>query len=150
MIFNYNKVYNYQFVSIVIPSTTSTRIYFPDLPNLRDVYTIGISSYSSTIITQDPGGLTISAFAGNNAFLTLVEGSTERFQQLDVASLSSIGNGVSTWANSDGSLSLKPTKFDYSKSYLQFTSSFGMVANTVIPFGIYYLYPHEYKALQNQ
>lgn len=150
MIFNYNKVYNYQFVSVVIPSTTSTRIYFPDLPNLRDVYTVGISMYSSTVISQDPSGLTISAFSGNNTFVTLVENNIERFQQLEGACLSSLGGGVSSWANSDGSLSIKPTKFDYSKSYIQFTASFGLVANTVIPFGIYYLYPHEYKALQQQ
>lgn len=150
MIFNYNKVYNYQFVSVLIPSATSTRIYFPDLPNLRDVYTIGISAYSYYNFTQDPNGLTISGFAGNGSYVTLVENSTERFQQLDTASLNPIAGSLNTWSNVEGSLSIKPVKFDYSKSYIQFYSGFTPVANTVIPFGIYYLYPHEYKALQNQ
>ena len=150
MIFNYNKVYNYQFVSIVIPSTANTRIYFPDLPNLRDVYTIGISAYSYYNFTQDPNGLTISGFAGNATFITLVEGSTERFQQLDGSSLSPIGGRVDTWSDNGGVFSIKPTKFDFSKSYIQFYNGFSPVANTVIPLGIYYLYPHEYKALQQQ
>lgn len=150
MIFNYNKVYNYQFVSVVIPSTSNTRIYFPDLPNLRDVYTIGISMYSYYQFTQDPSGLTISSFAGNGTYVTLVENSTERFQQLDGASLSPIGGMPSNYNNLEGALSIKPTKFDFSKSYIQFYSGFTPTANTVIPLGIYYLYPNEYKALQQQ
>lgn len=150
MIFNYNKVYNYQFVSVVIPTTNNSRVYFPDLPNLREVYTIGISMYSYYNFTQDPSGLTISSLAGNGAFVTLVEGSTEKFQQLDGCTLNPIAGRPDTWSDVGGMFSIAPTKFDYSKSYIQFYNGFAPVANTVIPFGIYYLYPHEYKALQNQ
>ena len=150
MLFNYNKVYNYQYVGVVIPSTSNTRIYFPDLPNLRDLYTIGISCYNASVFATDPSGLTISSFGNNDTFITLVENNIERFMALDTSTLNPIAGRSGNYSNVEGMLSIKPTKFDYSKSYLQFTSSFSPVANTVIPVGIYYLYPHEYKALQTQ
>lgn len=148
MIFNYNRVYNYQFVSVVISNSTATRIYFPDLPNLRDVYTIGISMYNATIFAQDPNGLTISSFAGANTYVTLVESNIERFQQIDGSQMCPIAGRPDNYNNVEGMMSIKPTKFDYSKSYIQFINGFSPVANTVIPFGIYYLYPNQYKELQ--
>lgn len=150
MIFNYNKTYNYQFVSIVIPSASSSRIYFPDLPNLRDVYTTDIVMYQYTQFTQDPNGLTVSSFSGNGTYVTLVEGNIERFQQIDGTTLNPIGGRPDVWNNVDGMLSIKPTKFDYSKSYIQFISGFTPTANNVVTFGIHYLYPNEFKALQQQ
>lgn len=150
MTFNYNQTYNYQFVSIVIPSASSTRIYFPDLPNLRGVFTTGITLYQSQQFTQDPNGMTISSFAGNFSYVTLVENNIERFQQIDGCTLSPMAGQPNTWSNVEGVLSLKPTMFDYSKSYVQFASGFTPVANTVIPFGIYYLYPNQYRPGGNE
>lgn len=148
MIFNYNRVYNYQFCSVVQPSSSLTRTYFPDLPNLRDVYTIGIVLYNNKIIAQDPGGFTISAFASNQVYVTLVEGNVERFQKLDGATLNPLSGYFGNYSNIEGVLSIKPTKFDFSKSYIEFVSGFVPTANQVIPFGIYYLYPNQYKELQ--
>lgn len=145
MITNSNRIFNYQFVSVVIPSTTATRIYFPDLPNLRNVYTLGVVMYNSQVFTKDPNGLTISSFAGNNTFVTLVENNIERFQQLDGSTLNPIGGRPDNFSNVEGLLSIKPRIFDFSKSYIQFTSTFTPTANTVIPFGIYYLYPNQYR-----
>ena len=143
MTFNYNSVYNYQFVSVVIPSATNTRIFFPDLPNLRNVYTIGITMYTYNQFAVDPNGMTVNIASGANSYVTLVEGNIERFQQIDGATLNPIGGIPDNYNNVEGMLSIKPCIFDYSKSYVQFINGFTPVANTVIPFGIYYLYPNQ-------
>ena len=148
MLFNYNRVYNYQFVSVIIPSATTARIYFPDLPNLRNVYTIGISCYNYITFATDANGFTVNNNPPADANITLVENNIERFQGIDAATINPITGLGQNFANLEGMLSIKPTMFDYSKSYIQMPTGFVATPNTSIPFGIYYLYPHEYKALQ--
>jgi len=135
MQYNTKPYENYQFVSIQMQSAQG-RYYFPDLPNLREVYTTAIVFYPYNISPTDNNG-----FAGSlgytNAFLTLNSNGEEFIQKLGLINLITIAQNAKQ--NLFGLTTFPNVKIQYQKSYVE------MAYGTSVPtfpscfeFGIYY------------
>ena len=142
MIFQDYPVFNYQFVTIQVNTASVTaRQYFPDLPNLRNVQTLGIVAYHANIFSTDNNGVAlVDVTQFITSALTLVVGNEEVIQNLDLQYFNPIvGNNVQY--NPFGLMPLKGQRFDFSKSYVSLTS--GTPGSVTVPysyaFGIYYV-----------
>jgi hypothetical protein len=142
MIFQDYPVFNYQFVTIQVNTASVTaRQYFPDLPNLRDVQTLGIVAYHANIFSTDNNGVAlVDVTQFITSALTLVVGNEEVIQNLDLQQFNPIvGNNVQY--NPFGLIPLNGQRFDFSKSYVSLTS--GIPGSATVPysyaFGIYYV-----------
>lgn len=148
MLYREYAVKNYQFVTIQVNTASAVnRQYFPDLPNLRDVYTTGIVFYNAGVFTKDINN--VSPCTTNNynkCYLTINVDGMEVIQNLDLKFLLPFsGNG--TEYNPSGYLPISPMKIDYQKSYVNVAS--GQNLGATVPFsfcfGIYYYYPNQIR-----
>jgi hypothetical protein len=142
MIFQDYPVFNYQFVTIQVnTASTTAKQYFPDLPNLRDVQTLGIVAYHANIFAKDNNGIALVDYVQfAYSALTLTVGNEEVIQNMDLQIFNPIvGNAVQY--SPFGMLALKGQRFDFSKSYVTITS--GQTGSATVPysyaFGIYYV-----------
>ena len=142
MIFQDYSVYNYQLVTIQVNTASVTgRQYFPDLPNLRNVQTLGIVAYHANIFSKDNNGVSlVGAAQYGYSYLTLTVGNEEVVQNMDLTYFNPIiGNNVQY--NPFGILPLNGQRFDFSKSYVTIAS--GQTGSATVPysyaFGIYYV-----------
>jgi hypothetical protein len=142
----YNKLHNFQFVSIKF-SAIANQYYFPDIPMLRDRKVYKINTYFNSVLPKDNNNTTVVGINTSNPFvntdsnyyLTLYIQGMEKIKSLDMNLINPIQSPKNTYFN-NGSLYLKPTTIDFSKSYVQ--QSFGttaMVPPLSFAFGIYYL-----------
>lgn len=143
----YKKLFNFQFVSIKF-TALANQYYFPDIPMLRDRKVYKINTYfKSTLPTDNNNNQVVGVnvaiptpnFIDSNYYLTLYINGMEKIKSLDMNLINPIQSTKNTYSNC-GSLFIKPTTIDFSKSYVQ--QSFGVTA--MIPplsfaFGIYYL-----------
>jgi hypothetical protein len=142
MIFQEYQVFNYQFVTIQVNTASVTaRQYFPDLPNLRNVRTLGIVAYNANVFTKDNNGVSIVDVAQFvNSSLTLTVGNEEVIQNLDLQYFNPI-MGQNAQFNPSGVMPLNGQRFDFSKSYVTLTT--GQPGSATVPysyaFGIYYV-----------
>jgi hypothetical protein len=142
MIFQDYSVYNYQLVTIQVNTANAVgRQYFPDLPNLRNVQTLGIVAYHSNIFAKDNNGVAlVGSTQYGYSYLTLTVGNEEVIQNMDLTYFNPIiGNNVQY--NPFGILPLNGQRFDFSKSYV--TIATGQTGSATQPysyaFGIYYV-----------
>jgi hypothetical protein len=142
MIFQDYPVFNYQFVTIQVNTASVTaKQYFPDLPNLRNVQTLGIVAYHANIFAKDNNGVDL---VGYNQFslsaLTLTVGNEEVIQNLDLQYFNPI-MGQNAQFNPNGMIPLLGQRFDFSKSYVSITAT--NTGSATVPysyaFGIYYV-----------
>jgi hypothetical protein len=142
MIFQDYPIFNYQFVTIQVNTASVTaKQYFPDLPNLRNVQTLGIVAYHSTIFEKDNNGVSLVNLGQFIiSALTLTVGNEEVIQNLDLQYFNPI-MGQNVQFNPNGLMPLKGQRFDFSKSYV--TISSGQTGSATVPysyaFGIYYV-----------
>jgi len=142
----YKKLHNFQFVSIKF-TAVANQYYFPDIPMLRDRQVYKINTYFKSTLPTDNNNTAVvgintavpSTFVDSNYYLTLYINGMEKIKSLDMNLINPIQSTKNTFSNG-GSLFLKPTTIDFSKSYVQ--QSFGVTA--LVPplsfaFGIYYL-----------
>jgi len=142
----YKKLHNFQFVSIKF-TAVANQYYFPDIPMLRDRQVYKINTYFKSTLPTDNNNTTVvgvntavpTTFVDSNYYLTLYINGMEKIKSLDMNLINPIQSTKNTFSNG-GSLFLKPTTIDFSKSYVQ--QSFGVTA--LVPplsfaFGIYYL-----------
>ena len=142
MIFQDYPVFNYQFVTIQVNTASVTaKQYFPDLPNLRDVQTLGIVAYHANIFAKDNNNVPIVDLQQFlYSALTLTVGNEEVIQNMDLQCFNPIVGNLVQY-NPFGILPLKGQRFDFSKSYVTITS--GQTGSATTPysyaFGIYYV-----------
>jgi hypothetical protein len=134
MTYNTKPFENYQFVSIQMQSVQG-RFYFPDLPNLRNVYTTGLIFYptivSPTDINKFPSADSI------NCYLTLNSNGEEFVQKLGLLNLISIY--AINKQNPFGLTTLPNVKIEYQKSYVEQAYGTSSVSYpSCFQFGIYY------------
>ena len=142
----YKKLHNFQFVSIKF-TAIANQYYFPDIPMLRDRQVYKINTYFKSTLPTDNNNTPVvgvntavpTTFVDSNYYLTLYINGMEKIKSLDMNLINPIQSTKNTFSNG-GSLFLKPTTIDFSKSYVQ--QSFGVTA--LVPplsfaFGIYYL-----------
>lgn len=148
MIIREYAIKNYQFVTIQInQSNAVNRQYFPDLPNLRDVYTTAIVVYTAGQFLKDINNVSpITTNNYNKCFLTINVDGNEVIQNLDLKHLQPQASNGNAY-NASGVLPLAPVKIDYQKSYVNIAS--GNNTGSTVPFsfcfGIYYFYPNQSK-----
>lgn len=146
MIYREYAVKNYQFVTIQINQASAVnRQYFPDLPNLRDVYTTGIVFYNAGNMAKDINNVALCTTNNyNKCYLTLNVNGEEVIQNLDLKQLQAIRSNGNAY-NPNGYLPLTPMKIDFQKSYVNVAS--GQNLGATVPFsfcfGIYYYYPNQ-------
>jgi hypothetical protein len=135
MTYNTKPFENYQFVSIQMQSA-SGRFYFPDLPNLRDVYTTGLIFYPPNISSQDLNKFTATG-GWLNSYITLNCNGEEFVQKLGLINLITIQQNNKQ--NTFGLTTLPNVKIQYQKSYVE--QAYGYSAITFpscFQFGVYY------------
>ncbi len=142
----YKKLFNFQFVSIKF-NTIANQYYFPDIPMLRDRQVYKINTYFRSILPVDNNNTQVVGVnatfpfvnTDSNYYLTLYINGMEKIKSLDMNLINTIQAPKNVFSNA-GSLFIKPTTIDFSKSYVQ--QSFN--TTTMLPplsfaFGIYYL-----------
>jgi hypothetical protein len=135
MTYNTKPFENYQFVSIQLQSAQG-RYYFPDLPNLREVYTTGLIFYPPNVSAVDTNFFTASA-TWINSYLTLNCNGEEFVQKLGLINLITINQNNKQ--NTFGLTTLPNVKIQYQKSYVEL--AYGATAPTFpccFQFGVYY------------
>jgi hypothetical protein len=147
MIIREYAIKNYQFVTIQINQANAVnRQYFPDLPNLRDVYTTSIVLYTAGQFLKDINNVTpVTTNNYQKCYLTLNVDGNEVIQNMDLKHLQPIATNGNSY-NASGVLPLAPVKIDYQKSYVNIASGQNTGSTQFsFCFGIYYFYPNQAK-----
>jgi len=143
-----NRTYgNYQLVSVQV-QTVGSRYYFPDLPQLRKVYTVGINNYNRFGSYTDKDGFVVSVM-NSYALLTLVSNGEEVFRQIDCNKLVNISKNQS-YSSHQGVFSIEPMVIDYSKSFVEISPAYGVhaAAPFCFLFGVFYEYPQNFTTVK--
>lgn len=123
---------NSYLTEIVLAQTPAVgqRIYFQDVPQIRNVYTVGIQAYTaSQLVTTPNSRATVSTVLG--IVLTLTEESTEKIYQIPVYDLISANNG--------GIIrQFDQKRFNLPKSYITILSITSLNLNDSLPINFIY------------
>jgi len=130
------------FQAIEIPiasSTTLTRFFFQDQPQLRNAYIQGIQFYTPTVITATPltGSTPVSLADMKKATITLYSGDLQVVFSMPILNLNEIADGTSPYVW-DLPL-LDNITISWVKSYIQFSAA--PTGGTAISLGAYYQLP---------
>lgn len=137
---------NFQLVTITV-NAVAGRYYFEDQPNLRDCIIQRISVYTAEDFAKDLNNISLQTqVLTSQAFLTLVSGSKEIVQKMDMSLLNPIEGGNSRNFN-HGNVPLQDLEIIFDKSYVEFSSvtSPAVAAPFVFCFGIYYIKKSQIK-----
>ena len=91
------RIERFEAVEIAVPtSSTLTRFYFPDLPNLRNARITNIAIYTAGSISATPltGSTPVTTADLKKSFLTLYEGDLQLVYNIPVLSFNSIVNSA--------------------------------------------------------
>ena len=91
------RIERFEAVEIAVPtSSTLTRFYFPDLPNLRNARITNIAIYTAGSITATPltGSTPVTTADLKKSFLTLYEGDLQLVYNIPILSFNSIVNSA--------------------------------------------------------
>jgi len=91
------RIERFEAVEIAVPtSSTLTRFYFPDLPNLRNARITNIAIYTAGTITATPltGSTPVTTADLKKSFLTLYEGDLQLVYNIPMLSFNSIVNSA--------------------------------------------------------
>jgi hypothetical protein len=137
------KVQNFEFIEIVVPqSSTGTRFYSNDQPQLRFVSLLNLVCYTTDTITNSvlSGNPLLSIANLKNTYLILYYNDKESVSRLPVLSLNAQGT---TTASSSWVYDLTPfagQQIVWSKSYIQSPVAYSSISasNFSVCFGVYY------------
>jgi hypothetical protein len=139
-----NKVQQYEFIEVVIPqSSTATRFYFPDQPQLRFVSLLNLVCYT-------PGVVSASILSGNalltlanlqKTYLVLYYNDKESVNRIPILELNRVATNSTT--GEPYSFAITPfagQQIQWSKSYIQTPSAYSGIssANFSVCLGVYY------------
>lgn len=139
-----NKVQQYEFIEVVIPqSSTATRFYFPDQPQLRFVSLLNLVCYT-------PGVVSASILSGNalltlanlqKTYLVLYYNDKESVNRIPILELNRVATNSAT--GEPYSFAITPfagQQIQWSKSYIQTPSAYSGIssANFSVCLGVYY------------
>jgi len=91
------RIERFESVEISVPtSSTLTRYYFPDLPNLRSAKITGIQVYTAGTITATPltGSTPVTTADLKKSFLTLYEGDLQLVYNVPMLNFNNIVNSA--------------------------------------------------------
>ena len=130
----------YQAVEIPINSTSLTRFYYQDQPQLRNAAINAIELYSANTISATPlTGSTPTASADvKKASLVLYSGDLQVVWNIPLFSLNRISNGTDPYVFELPSV--QGIVISWVKSYVQFATA-PSSSTTALAFGVYYTLP---------
>jgi hypothetical protein len=138
-----NKVQNYEFIEVVVPqSSTGTRFYFPDQPQLRFVSLLNLVCYTTDTITNSvlSGNALLSTANLKNSYLVLYYNDRESVNRIPVLELNRVVSNSATAAFSFDITPFAGQKIIWAKSYIQTPTAYSSISgsNFSICFGVYY------------
>ena len=138
-----NKVQNYEFLEIVIPaSSTGTRFYAPDQPQLRFTSLLNLVCYTTDTISNSilSGNPLLSIANLQKTFLVLYYNDKESVNRIPVLELNRVVSNAATAAFSFDITPFAGQQIIWAKSYIQTPTAYGSISasNFSVCFGVYY------------
>ena len=139
-----NKVQNYEFIECVIPqSSTATRFYFPDQPQLRFVSLLNLVCYTAASCSASilSGNSILSTANLQRTFLVLYYNDKESVNRIPILELNRVASNSTT--ADPYAFAITPfagQQVIWSKSYIQTTSAYSSISasNFSVCLGVYY------------
>jgi len=133
------RIERFEAVEISVPtSSTLTRFYFPDLPNLRSAKITAIQVYTAGTITATPltGSTPVTTADLKKSFLTLYEGDLQLVYNVPMLNFNNIVNSAADpytfeLPNVNG------ITISWVKSYVNLPTALA-TTNVAYSFGVYY------------
>jgi len=133
------RIERFEAVEISVPtSSTLTRFYFPDLPNLRNAKITAIQVYTAGTITATPltGSTPVTTADLKKSFLTLYEGDLQLVYNVPMLNFNNIVNSAADpytfeLPNVNG------ITVSWVKSYVNLPTALA-TTNVAYSFGVYY------------
>jgi hypothetical protein len=145
-----NKINKYEFIECVIPASSSnTRFYFNDQPQLRFVSLNQLECYNETAVPFSilSGNANISAQNFAKAFLVLYYDDKESTNRIPLTLLNPVSSNVSpttaavgtNYPSVFGVKTYNGQQVQWSKSYVQFVNASTLAGSiNSVCFGVYY------------
>jgi len=139
-----NKVQQYEFIEVVIPqSSTATRFYFPDQPQLRFVSLLNLVCYTPGVVSASvlSGNALLSLANLQKTYLVLYYNDKESVNRIPILELNRVATNSAT--GEPYSFAITPfagQQIQWSKSYIQTPSAYSGItsANFSVCMGVYY------------
>ena len=139
-----NKVQNYDLVELVVnQSSSATKFFFPDQPNLRFVSLLNLVCYTPNVVTTSvlSGNALLSVSNLQKTYLTLYYNDKEAVSKIPILEL----NRIASNSSSADPYAFAITPFAgqqiiWSKSYIQTPTAYSGIssANFSVLLGVYY------------
>lgn len=149
----YRPVYRHELVEVKIPAnSTQTRYQLPDLPNLRNVHILGVTTYVSgePMVNSALSNLPVIAYAvAQTAYLTLVNYAGKEFLKQAPFNIFKTYNNAAAGAGQHHDWDIKSftgQKVNYPKSYIDFTAAPAVANDTVVLLSVWYSLPKNEEA----
>jgi len=138
-----NKVQNYEFLEIVIPaSSTGTRFYAPDQPQLRFTSLLNLVCYTTDTISNSilSGNPLLSIANLQKTFLVLYYNDKESVNRIPVLELNRVVSNAATAAFSFDITPFAGQQIIWAKSYIQTPTAYSSISasNFSVCLGVYY------------
>lgn len=137
------KIQNFEFIECVVPqSSTGTKFFFPDQPQLRFTSLLNLVCYTTDTCTNSilSGNPLLTIANLKNTYLVLYANDKEAVNRIPVLSLNPQGT---TTASSSWVYQIAPfagQQIVWSKSYIQTPVAYSSISasNFSVTFGVYY------------
>jgi hypothetical protein len=146
-----NKINKYEFIECIIPqSSSNTRFFFADQPQLRFVSLNALECYNISTVPVSilSGNANIDQTTFLSGFLVLYYDDKEATNRIPLTLLNPVGSNVAPATTTGTPTYNFPSVFgvktyngqqvQWSKSYVQFTSAPNPAAINSVCFGVYY------------
>ena len=138
-----NKVQNYEIIEVPIQaSSTGTKFYVPDQPQLRFVSLLNLTCYTTDTISVSPlsGNPLLSLANLKQTFLVLYYNDKESVKYLPVLELNRVVSNTATAAFIFDITPFSGQQIIWAKSYIQTPTAYSSISasNFSVCFGVYY------------
>lgn len=138
-----NKVQNYEIIEVPISqSSTGTKFFVPDQPQLRFVSLLNLVCYTTDTISVSPlsGNPLLSIANLQKTFLVLYYNDKESVKYIPVLELNRVVSNAATAAFSFDITPFAGQQIIWAKSYIQTPTAYSSISasNFSVCFGVYY------------
>jgi hypothetical protein len=137
------KIQNFEFIEAVVPqSSTGTKFFFADQPQLRFTSLLNLVSYTTDTCTNSilSGNPLLSIANLKNTYLVLYANDKECINRIPVMSLNAQGTTTASSAWTYQISAFAGQQIVWSKSYIQTPVAYSSISgsNYSVTFGVYY------------
>ena len=130
----------FEAIEVAIPaSSTNTRYYFPNLPNLASAMIQNIQCYTPGVLSASPnsGSTMVTEADLKKSFLTLYSGDLQLIYNAPLLAFNNIISSATPNAYLNGLPDINNMIISWTKSFISLASAPG-TTNCVYAFGVYY------------